>query len=68
MPIEAPADPPLLIDRREVARLTSMSPMSVTRHAETGRLPMPLKIGRRRLWRRDELVFWIEAGCPRIER
>jgi len=31
----------------------------------SGRLgPLPIKLGRRTLWRRRDLVDWVAAGCP----
>ena len=31
----------------------------------SGRLgPLPVKLGRRTLWRKDELSAWVQAGCP----
>jgi predicted DNA-binding transcriptional regulator AlpA len=32
-----------------------------------GRLPAPVRLGRRVLWPVAELVRWIEAGCPSRE-
>ena len=56
---------PLLIGCSEVARLTSLSPRSIWRLASAGQIPLPLRVGARRLWRRSEIVSWIEAGCPK---
>jgi len=55
---------PLLIGVAEVGRITSLAPRTVWRHVSAGRLPRPLKVGGRRLWRREAIVRWIEAGCP----
>jgi len=34
----------------------------------SGRLgPMPLKLGRRTLWNREELESWVRAKCPARE-
>lgn len=30
----------------------------------SGRIPLPVRLGRRVLWRKAELSAWIEAGCP----
>ena len=59
-----PAVEPLLLDLRAVARLLSVSPRTVGSMRSTGRLPAPVRIGRRVLWRRAEIVEWIDAGCP----
>lgn len=29
-----------------------------------GKAPAPIKLGRKSLWRKDELKEWIGAGCP----
>jgi predicted DNA-binding transcriptional regulator AlpA len=29
-----------------------------------GRIPAPIKLGGRTLWRVEELRRWVEAGCP----
>ena len=35
----------------------------------SGRLgPLPIKLGRRTLWRREELEDWVKAGCPERTR
>ncbi len=57
---------PLLVDVAEVSRLTSLSPRTVWRYASCGKFPQPLKLGGRRLWRREEIIDWIESGCPEI--
>lgn len=34
----------------------------------TGRLPLPVRLGRAVRWRRQELVEWLNAGCPSRSR
>lgn len=34
----------------------------------SGRLPAPVRLGRSVRWRRDELLAWLEAGCPSRDR
>lgn len=34
------------------------------RDLAAGRIPAPVKLGGRTLWRADELRRWAEAGCP----
>jgi excisionase family DNA binding protein len=60
--------PALLIDVREVANLTSLGDRTVWRLAQSGRLPLPLKVGGRRLWSRLAIEKWIQSGCPRTGR
>ncbi|HUT61701.1 MAG TPA: hypothetical protein VNA25_28010 [Phycisphaerae bacterium] len=62
----APA--PLLVDAREAARLCGVSRASWWGYNAAGRVPSPIHLCGRTLWRRDELAAWIEAGCPARER
>jgi len=55
---------PLLVNARECARLLGISPRHLAGLHSSGRLPMPLHLGRRVLWRSAELAAWVEAGCP----
>lgn len=36
-------------------------------HSAAG-VPRPVRIGRRVLWLRGELLAWLEAGCPARDR
>ena len=60
--------PPLLIDVSEAARLTGLSVRTVWRFASSGRFPLPVKIGGRRLWSRSQLIQWVESGCLAVDR
>ncbi len=53
-----------LLDRPGVAALLKVSRSFVQKLHDTGRLPMPVRLGRAVRWRRDELLAWIDAGCP----
>ena len=53
-----------LIKVDEVAGMLGVTPRTVYRLADSGKLPRPLKIGFSVRWRRAELENWIEAGCP----
>ena len=54
----------LLLDAGAVARQLSVSPKTVRRLDEGGKLPSPLRIGRLLRWRRAELEAWVVAGMP----
>jgi predicted DNA-binding transcriptional regulator AlpA len=56
--------PPLLVRRREAARLCGLSPASWDRLACSGRTPGPIRLGSAVLWSVEELRVWVEAGCP----
>lgn len=56
---------PLLLDAIAVAKLLSVSRRHVQAMDCNGRLgPQGIKLGRSIRWRRDEIVRWVEAGCP----
>lgn len=55
-----------LLDTPAVAELIGCSTRHVQRLVLAGQIPAPLRIGGLVRWRRDELLAWIEAGCPVI--
>ncbi|HEY7311905.1 MAG TPA: helix-turn-helix domain-containing protein [Gemmataceae bacterium] len=63
-----PVDPtslsPLLVRRREAARLCGVSLAAWARLCAAGRCPAPIRLGGVVLWRVEELRAWTEAGCP----
>lgn len=60
--------PPLLLNGKAVASVLSVSRTMVYQLHNTGQLgPMPIRFGRRILWRYEELAAWVRAGCPRRE-
>jgi predicted DNA-binding transcriptional regulator AlpA len=65
-PVAAPA--PLLVDARDAAALCGVSRAHWLALNSSGRVPMPVRLGRRVLWRTAELSAWIEAGCPARDR
>ncbi len=56
--------PPLLVRRREAARLCGVSPASWDRLRSAGRTPAPIRLGSAAVWRVEELRAWVAAGCP----
>jgi len=34
----------------------------------SGQLPLPVKVGGRVMWRREEIQQWVQLGCPPRER
>jgi predicted DNA-binding transcriptional regulator AlpA len=56
--------PPLLVGATEAGRLCARSEASWWRDAAAGRVPAPIKLGGRTLWRVRELQEWVAAGCP----
>jgi predicted DNA-binding transcriptional regulator AlpA len=70
MPIDldAPEAPPtpdaLLIPDTVAAKLAGCSRATWLRLRAAGKIPPSIRLGRKVLWRRDEIVEWIGAGCP----
>ncbi len=63
-PTSPPVIPPLLVSASEAARLCGVSRTSWWALHSAGRVPLPVRLGRRTLWRVAELAEWVEAGCP----
>lgn len=61
-----PAAPPLgaLFGVQEVAAMLTCSARHVRRLADAGLMPRPIKLGNLVRWRRQEMLDWIDAGCP----
>ena len=55
-----------------IAQAATMLGIGLTKFksmAASGQLgPKPLKFGRRRLYRRRELIAWVDQQCPRREK
>ena len=63
-----PAPSPLLLDAKAAARLCGISRSHFLALHSSGRVPLPVRLGRRTLWRAPELAAWIQAGCPARDR
>lgn len=61
-----PAAEPAMLDVKGVARLLGCSPRHVTRLAEAGRMPEPVRLGALVRWDRAGLAKWMAAGCPAV--
>ena len=62
----APA--PLLLDGKAAAKLCGISRSHFLAMHSAGKVPLPVRLGRRTLWRAAELAAWIEARCPVRDR
>jgi predicted DNA-binding transcriptional regulator AlpA len=58
----------LCVDANGVSDLLNLSVRTVRAMNARGTLPRPLKIGRRCVWRVDELRAWVARGAPSRER
>jgi len=55
---------PLLLSANQAALLLGIGKSLLWAMNSAGKIPMPVKLGRRTLWRREELQEWVSAGCP----
>ena len=55
---------PLAICAAELADLLGISKRHVATLKSSGRLPSPLKFGRRCVWVLSEIEAWLDAGAP----
>jgi len=59
----------LLVSSDGAAELIGVSRAHFYALHSSGRLgPLPVRLGRRTLWRRSELQKWTEASCPPRDR
>ncbi len=59
----------LLLGVGEVCSMLSIGRTHFYQQQSSGRFgPMPVKLGRRSLYRKAELEAWTEAGCPNREK
>ena len=59
-----PAGPPLVVDARRLAVMLSAGVRTVRTWDAAGKLPAPVRIGGRVVWRVDEIRAWLDAGAP----
>ena len=60
-----PETDPLLMNADQAAALLGIGRTLFYSMHSSGRLgPLPIRFGRRILWRQDELKRWISADCP----
>ncbi len=60
---------PLLLSAEQTAALLGIGRTLFYAMQSNGKLgPMPVKLGARVLWRRDEIEKWVSANCPGAER
>lgn len=61
------SDEPWLLSVADVARLLNISKGALQKLRRQARVPAPVEMGRRVLWRREELEAWVRTGCPTRE-
>ena len=67
-PAVALAVEPILVGSGLAGRLCGVSGRTWTRLVAASEVPRPVRLGRLRRWRIDELKRWAAAGCPSRER
>ncbi len=55
---------PLVIRDSEAAKMLGISRGAFRKLNDSGKVPAPVRLGRRVLWRVAELEAWLESGCP----
>ena len=55
---------PLVVDARRLAKLLGSGVRTVRTWDAAGKLPAPLRIGGRVVWRVNEIRAWLDAGAP----
>jgi len=55
---------PLLLSAAETAALLGISRSAFYSLLSSGRMPLPVRLGRRALWRRDLLELFVAWNCP----
>lgn len=63
-----PLDQAVLLDVRDVAALLGCSGRTVLRHPDAGLMPLGLKIGSLRRWKKSEIQAWIDGGCRPVRQ
>jgi predicted DNA-binding transcriptional regulator AlpA len=59
-----PTPDPLLIPDTAAAALCGVSRASWHRWRAAGKIPPAVRLGRKLLWRRAEIIAWVDVGCP----
>jgi predicted DNA-binding transcriptional regulator AlpA len=54
----------ILLTSSQTANLFGVSLRTWYTWDQIGKIPKPLKIGKKLFWRRDELLEWIDSDCP----
>lgn len=56
-----------LLNTTQLANLFGVTVPTAQRWGRTGRVPGAVRVGRRFRFRSDEILEWIEAGCPPLQ-
>ena len=53
-----------LVDVKEAARMCSISASMLYKLNVAGQMPAPIKLGTLLRWKRQDILGWIDKGCP----
>lgn len=56
-----------MVDVSEISEMLSVSPRTVWRMRDSGRMPGSIAIGRLIRWRLSDIEEWIREGCPDLK-
>jgi len=59
-----PSPSPGLLTVKDIAARLRVSPRTVWRLRDAGRLPAPIRFGQAVRWRENDVSTWIAQGCP----
>lgn len=57
-------DRTLLLSATEAGAMLGISRSNFYKLKSEAKVPAPIRLGKRVLWRRKELEAWVAAGCP----
>jgi predicted DNA-binding transcriptional regulator AlpA len=57
---------PLMFNVKRLAEKLALSPSSVRRLSEKGKMPPPIGLGKSKRWIAVEIESWIDQGCPTV--
>ena len=57
-----------LLSINQLAEHMGVDRVTIYRHRRTGKLPLPIKIGRKVCWIQEEIKAWLEAGAPNLRK
>jgi predicted DNA-binding transcriptional regulator AlpA len=57
-------DAPLVADAKRLSRLLAVGLRTIRAWDAAGKVPAPIRVGGKVLWRLDEIKSWIAAGAP----
>ena len=66
--VQNPPRRPLAVGAKEAAELCGIGRTLWYDLKNAGRIPEPIRLGRRTVWRVDEIQKWMMAGCPGLDR